>query len=147
LINGIFPASRQPQKDFSLFSILVVGRVYAMRTASANHDLAIEFALVCEERKTFVRMRNPENLRPAHPDQTVVLVVDDDVMVQNVVRIVLDNEGYFVLTAENGEEALYISRQYPGLIHLVVSDVKMPRMDGFALKSKLQRSGPILRCC
>ena len=84
-------------------------------------------------------MHNPEHLRPAHSDQTVILVVDDDVLVQNIVRIILEKEGYFVLTAENGEEALYISRKYPGPIHLVVSDVIMPKMDGLALREQITK--------
>jgi CheY-like chemotaxis protein len=54
-------------------------------------------------------MDNPENLRPSRPDQTVILVVDDEVMIRNVARLVLEREGYFILAAHDGEEALHLS--------------------------------------
>jgi two-component system cell cycle sensor histidine kinase/response regulator CckA len=87
-------------------------------------------------------MQNPEHLRPIHPEQTVILLAEDDVLVQNVVRIVLESVGYFILTAENGEDALHISRKYPGPIHLLLSDVKMPKLSGVELKKQFQRERP-----
>jgi CheY-like chemotaxis protein len=60
-------------------------------------------------------MEDPQHLRPARPDQTVILIVDDEVMVQNVARITLEADGYFVLTAHDGEEALHISNAQRGL--------------------------------
>jgi len=82
-------------------------------------------------------MVNPENLRPSRRDQTVILVVDDDVMIRNVARLVLEGEDYFILTAHDGEEALHISREFPGTIHGVLSDVKMPIMDGVELRQRI----------
>src|SRR5438093_11221235 len=76
------------------------------------------------------REQNPEHLRQNHPDQPVILIADDEVMIQNIVRVTLEQEGYFVLTAENGEAALVMSRQYPGRIHLLLTDVGMPNMSG-----------------
>src|ERR1700693_3958944 len=52
---------------------------------------------------------NPEHLRPDSRVQPVIFVVDDDVMVENIVRITLERNGYFILTAENGEEAVMLS--------------------------------------
>ena len=88
-------------------------------------------------------MNNPEHLRPPNRNQIVVMVVDDEVLVRNIARIVLEVEGYFILTAGNGEEALEISRQYPGIIHAVLSDVQMPKMDGLELRDIIltERSG------
>jgi CheY-like chemotaxis protein len=92
-------------------------------------------------------MVNPENLRPSRRDQTVILVVDDDVMIRNVARLVLEGEDYFILTAHDGEEALHISREFPGTILGVLSDVKMPIMDGVELRERIlvERPGiPVL---
>jgi hypothetical protein len=47
-------------------------------------------------------MHNPESLYPEHPDQPVILLVEDDVLVLNIIRITLERDGYFVLTAEPG---------------------------------------------
>ena len=87
-------------------------------------------------------MQDPEHLRPARPDQTVILIVDDDVMVRNVARITLEADGYFTLTAHDGEEALHISREFPGTIHAVLSDVKMPKMDGLELRDWILKERP-----
>ena len=69
-------------------------------------------------------MKNPENLKPAHADQTVVLIAEDEIFVSNVARIILEQDGYFILTASDDEDALLISRQYPGPIHVLLSDSK-----------------------
>jgi CheY-like chemotaxis protein len=59
----------------------------------------------------------------------------------------LEAEGYFILTAHDGEEALHISREFPGTIHGVLSDVRMPKMDGMEFRERIlvERPGiPIL---
>ncbi len=75
-------------------------------------------------------MDKAEHLCPRHPDQTVVLRAESDVMVRNVARTVLESEGYCILTAVHGEEAMTISDKFPGAIHLLLSDVRMPVMGG-----------------
>lgn len=64
-------------------------------------------------------------------------------MIRNIVRLTLEAEGYFILTAADGEQALFMSRQYPGQIHAVLSDVTMPNMDGLELRNRifLERPG------
>src|SRR5579871_378028 len=90
-------------------------------------------------------MQDAENLRPEHPQQCVVLVADDEVIVRNYARRVLEAEGYFTLTADNGEEALLISIQYPGPIHLLLSDVRMPVVNGLELTQKIVRHRPQIK--
>jgi two-component system, cell cycle sensor histidine kinase and response regulator CckA len=87
-------------------------------------------------------MRNPDNLRPDRPDQSVILVAEDDVMVLNIVRVTLERDGYFLLTAENGEEALVLSRSYPGEIDLLLTDVVMPRMNGIQAAKQMRTERP-----
>jgi len=45
------------------------------------------------------------------------------------VKVLLKREGYFILAAHDGEEAPHISREFPGTIHAVLSDGKIPKMD------------------
>lgn len=90
-------------------------------------------------------MLNPEHLRSAEPEKPVVLLVDDDVTVLNVARITLEDHGYFVLTADNGEAGLYLSRQYPGKIDVLLTDVKMPKMSGTALSKHISVERPTTR--
>ena len=87
-------------------------------------------------------MDNPEHLLPSRVNQLVILVADDEPMIRNIARIVLEREGYFILTAGDGEEALLLSRAYPGTIHLFLTDVEMPKLDGFQLRERLREERP-----
>jgi CheY-like chemotaxis protein len=62
-----------------------------------------------------------------------ILLVDDDVDLRAVTQLGLEHGGYQVLAAENGLEALQIAGEYPGPIHLLVTDLVMPAMDGAEL--------------
>jgi len=63
-------------------------------------------------------------------------------MIRNVARLVLEREGYFILAAHDGEEALHLSRKFPGTIHGVLSDVKMPKMVGLQLRARILMERP-----
>jgi CheY-like chemotaxis protein len=66
-----------------------------------------------------------------------ILVVDDDAWVRVLARDVLAADGYRVLEASDGEEALRIALEHPGPIHLLLTDVVMPGMNGCELAAKL----------
>ncbi len=68
-----------------------------------------------------------------------VLVVDDDQGVQQTVRAILEDEGYEVIVASDGLNALAkLDGFFPALILL---DITMPRMDGYAFADELRRVG------
>ena len=67
------------------------------------------------------------------PKETVILLAEDDPVVRNLVRMMLSKEGYSVLTANNGQEALEICRSFKDPIHLLLTDKTMPRMNGLEL--------------
>jgi two-component system cell cycle sensor histidine kinase/response regulator CckA len=90
-------------------------------------------------------VNNPQSLLPADPDQPVVLVAEDEVTVRNVARIALEKAGYFVLVASDGEEALTLSRSFPANIAALVSDIKMPRLDGLGLRNQIVAERPGIR--
>jgi two-component system cell cycle sensor histidine kinase/response regulator CckA len=73
-----------------------------------------------------------------------VLVVDDEPLLRKLIRLVLEDEGFHVLTAESGSEAMNVSESHRGEIDLVVSDVTMPGMDGPTLVKELLESNPNL---
>jgi DNA-binding response OmpR family regulator len=74
--------------------------------------------------------------------QPIILVADDEVMVRNLVTILLQQQGYIVLTASDGQEGLELSRKYPGTIDLVITDVDMPRLNGTDLCTHLLEERP-----
>jgi two-component system, cell cycle sensor histidine kinase and response regulator CckA len=82
------------------------------------------------------------SLRPGRADQPVVLVVDDEAMIRDMARLTLEEAGYFVLTAEDGEQALEISRSFSGTIHVLVVDVIMPKLDGVVVREQILRERP-----
>ena len=65
-----------------------------------------------------------------------VLIVEDDTMISGMYKTRLEQEGYLVVTAENGSDGLVVAiREKPDLILL---DVMMPQIDGFALLQELR---------
>ena len=75
-----------------------------------------------------------------------VLVVDDDQRTVELVKLYLNRDGYRVLTAHDGVEALRLARQYEGEIHLLVADVVLPGgMSGQEVAEQLSKDRPNLK--
>jgi len=77
--------------------------------------------------------------------KTVILVAEDEAVVRTVVEAVLTKAGYEVLGAVDGAHALEISRQYPGRIHLLLTDVCMPSLQGPELARTIAVERPGIR--
>ena len=72
-----------------------------------------------------------------------VLIVDDDSNIRKSLRTILEYEGYSVLEAPSGEEALKLAREKS--IHAILLDIKMPGMDGIEVLRKLMNIDPWLQ--
>ncbi len=68
-----------------------------------------------------------------------ILVVDDDRNTRRLLRAILENDGYTVITAENGSEAL--DAMDGNHVDLVVLDIMMPVMDGYEFTKVIRESG------
>jgi len=77
-------------------------------------------------------------------DQPTILVIDDDIAIQNLIEIYLKIEGFKVIKAGDGLEALDILANMD--IHLVILDVMMPKLNGIeaCLKIREEREVPII---
>jgi CheY-like chemotaxis protein len=75
----------------------------------------------------------------------VILVVDDDPGVREVAARVLSRAGYRVLQAGEGSEALRVAREHEGPVHLLLTDVVMPGMNGRELSGRLSEERPETR--
>jgi two-component system cell cycle sensor histidine kinase/response regulator CckA len=78
-------------------------------------------------------VRTPQ---PARGSETILLV-EDEPAVRNVAIRVLMNQGYYVLAASNGEEALALAEKVDGSIDLILTDVVMPDLGGPELVARL----------
>jgi two-component system, cell cycle sensor histidine kinase and response regulator CckA len=88
---------------------------------------------------------------PVVPDQTpvgseTILLVEDEDALRGMIREVLEQSGYHVLEGATPGQALDASAAYDGTIHLVLTDVVMPEMNGrdLAERVKLQRPGVVV---
>ena len=74
-----------------------------------------------------------------------VLIVEDDDSLRKLAQKVLQQHGYRVLAAENGEDALKVSEAHDGSIDLLITDVVMPKMSGKETAERLQPLNPQMK--
>ena len=88
----------------------------------------------------------PPKVAPDSPHGCeTVLLVEDESAVRQPTRQFLARNGYTVLEASDGEEALRVSREYCGAIHIMISDVVMPQMSGPLLAQQLSAERPHMK--
>jgi CheY-like chemotaxis protein len=75
-----------------------------------------------------------------------VLIVEDEEAVLHLATSMLEQLGYHVLAARNADEAMEIAKGYGEQIHLLLTDVIMPDMDGKELLERIRSIKPDLRC-
>ena len=71
-------------------------------------------------------------------DGSLILVSEDEVEVQNLTALILEEEGYRVLRAQNGSEAVHLFTENADRIDLVLLDLVMPKMGGREVYDRLQ---------
>jgi signal transduction histidine kinase/ActR/RegA family two-component response regulator len=91
-----------------------------------------------------------ESLQPEDDAQPqagceTILLVEDEEAIRKLAGEVLRKHGYTVLEAISGEEALSIARNYPDEVHLLLTDVVMPGMDGKILADSLTPQRPAMK--
>ena len=89
----------------------------------------------------------PQRAAPAgrRGGSEVVLLVEDEDNIREPACEILESRGYTVLAARNGAEALELAARHPGPIHLLLSDVVMPGMNGRQLAAEIGKLRPEAR--
>ena len=77
-----------------------------------------------------------ESAQSGQPPVTI-LVVEDDPVLRDLIRRVLEQEGYSVLAAGNGDEAVGLALRFAEPIHLVIADVVLPGVSGFDVADRV----------
>lgn len=100
----------------------------------------------------------PRYLGPGEPKRTevtaksakrgdeVILLVEDEPTILDIVSLILKEQGYTLLAAKTPNEAMQLASQHAGPIHLLITDVILPEMNGKDLAEKLQTLYPQLKC-
>ena len=140
-------------KDVGKGTGLGLSTVYGIIKQSEGH---IEVESFPGEGTTF-HVFLPQVIEPARPtmhavprlrvqsgSETILLVEDDDV-VRALARTVLERHGYTVLEAGHGVEALELAAGYPQPLHMLLTDVVMPHMNGRQLYLELAKVRPGLK--
>ena len=77
----------------------------------------------------------------------VILIVDGEVVARNLAANRLHQEGYTVLSAAHGKEALALLRTYDGNVDLLIADMDLAKMDGQTLWGAVAAERPGIRTC
>ncbi|HEV8494496.1 MAG TPA: ATP-binding protein, partial [Candidatus Angelobacter sp.] len=117
--GGQIKISSRPNKGTSF-------RVYMRQTAAAPGTKS---------------MAAQENLPVPRGNETILLA-EDEAGIRAMTRTYLEGLGYRVLEAANGTEAIALSKEYRGAIHLVVTDVMMPGVRGDAVVKAIRQDRP-----
>jgi PAS domain S-box-containing protein len=89
--------------------------------------------------------KSPSNDRDLAKGSETILLVEDDALVRALTRTLLSEAGYHVLEAENAEAALAVAERHTASIHLLLTDVVLPRVGGRQLADQLCARRPETR--
>ncbi len=127
------------------FAQLMQGKVYVESTLGVGSNFFFEInkkEVVAEERMlnlpTVVTLEK-EPVYSIGTDFTILLVEDNDDM-RNFIFQILQKHYKQILLANNGEEGLKLIKEHGSDIHLVISDVMMPKMDGLSMLEKIKNT-------
>ena len=122
-----------------------------------HHQLVEQASMACEvlrkslqdhQREHGCTRANPSrepSLSVHDPSSTVILLAEDEVVIRNLLRTMLTRQGYKVLTAADGLEAMEVCKHFSDPIQLLITNVTMPRMDGLTLTTKIREERPDIR--
>ena len=143
-----FFTTKEPGKGTGLGLSTVYGIVQQSGgavTVSSEPGQGATFAIILPQTtETVAPPAGSSDIKLLQGSETVLLVEDED-EVRRLVRRVLEASGYQVLEARNGDDAISEARLRTGPIHLLLTDVVMPRMSGPELACQLGLERPGMR--
>jgi two-component system cell cycle sensor histidine kinase/response regulator CckA len=116
------------------------GNIWVYSEPGHGSTFKIYLPSVNELTETEIKPNNTETLR----GEETILLVEDEEMVRNLSREILEMNGYRVITANNGAEALRICASFKDEVQLMITDVVMPQMSGRELSERILEKRPDL---
>jgi CheY-like chemotaxis protein len=133
-----------------LGALAVMDRVPHLMTEEQSDSLRILARRMMRElelrrtRETQSPRRRP-HLAPPPQRSVTILIVEDNDNLRNLLHRVLEGNGFSVLPAADGAEALRLCHQHDDTIDLVVSDIVMPRLNGLQLSEQVRADRPAMK--
>jgi two-component system cell cycle sensor histidine kinase/response regulator CckA len=118
------------------------GHIWVYSEVGRGTTFKVYFPIVAAETQPALEERLPASSRRG--SETILLVEDDD-QVRALARAILGRSGYNVLVARNAGEAVLVCESYGAKIHLMLTDVVMPRMTGRKLAERLAPERPEMK--
>ncbi len=84
-------------------------------------------------------------MQPQPNPLATILVAEDEPGLRKLLTEILRDQGYAVIAAADGKSALNAARKQAGEIHLLITDVMMPNLDGFDLRERILKERRNLR--
>jgi PAS domain S-box-containing protein len=101
------------------------------------------YLLQVEEKAERIPLKEMDETLPEGKE--TVLIVEDEEMVRGFAHRVLQSLGYTVLEASNGKEAVRVAEEHEDEIHLLLTDIVMPRMNGMEVAKYFQKIRPKIK--
>jgi CheY-like chemotaxis protein len=108
----------------------------------SSPGLGTTFSVLLPEVQTPLDVGTEEQIVSIAPGHETILLVEDEEAVGALCRAVLEGQGYVVLLARNGREAIAIADKLPGAVDLLLTDVVMPELSGRELVEALRTRSP-----
>jgi PAS domain S-box-containing protein len=144
-----FFTTKEPGKGTGLglamvFGILKQHQGWIECTSTVNHGTIFDIYLP-RFREGIVKPTPGSHPGISGGGTETVLLVDDEAVIRNLGRTILQRYGYKLLLAQDGQEALEVYRQHQGQIDLVILDLTMPRLSGRDTLRQLLQLDPNVR--
>jgi PAS domain S-box-containing protein len=108
-------------------------------TVQSEPDRGTTFKIYLPKAETAAPQRvNVRELATQRTGNETILLVEDEDGIRAMMRVYLEGLGYKVLEAASGAEAIVIAEEYPGKIHLLVTDIVMPGMKGTTVAAEIE---------
>lgn len=128
----------------TVYGIVKQSRGYIELYSEPGHGTAFKIYLPRVDEAVERTPRGVSDTAKARGSETILLVENAD-GVRKLAREILHGNGYAVLEAEGGKQALLLCERYSGKIHLMVTDVVMPQMSGREVAEKIAPLRPDMK--